>query len=763
MKTLKQTIALLLALTLLISCCACSRPEDRNTADPLPGQTGSPQENNPAIQNDPDADVPAITATPAPTLAPSTNMVPGHIVTEIPFPDAMNAFTSWGTGWDTYGDTIWLAGSAEDDHLILASYDTVQNQWNVYDMETADAQLPIIDTLSVSETAVWALLTETPTEDQLRSGYRPSNLGYYVYCMDLSTGASTCSRVSASGESDGESSTMSFTSLVALDAQSALLASYGNTYVIDTSGNATHTLGLQIGNNSSFRIGEEHYLFSAGSYYPLDETNLTLGEACPYLTAFSYSSNRGNYLAQRGGAVYQFDPASNSSVELFQWMDAVLSYSMMGSFYGLENSQGDFLYLADGALMRVTAGMVPEKYELSLVCFGDGAVDLTGRDHATAYSCTPELLDAIIRFNNTDPVYKVALKPMIYTNDGERDRFLIELATSTDFDLIDTSLLPDNALDDSLLVDLMPYIDADNEISREDFIQPLLKAMMNDGRLYEYTDKFALLTTCVSKDLYPGKENWTSEAIENLLRQNSKMLQNDGWSREERLCMFAWAATAEFIDWENMTCSFNSEAFQNWLQLLKKLPDNSQYDLSPKQMTFSCNYPSRAGVMMRQDIGSDYVVAGYPDTEGNGSYFIKLGASFDESGPAVADSTRVGMMASGAHKDGAWRFIKTLMLGNANSGISEGIPVFANRFEQALSASIDTRKDLRTGLDYFSEADAQTIRDLVYNTTKLVRTDESLINVIRSEANAYLSGQKSAEAAANQIQSRITIYLAENG
>ena len=51
----------------------------------------------------------------------------------------------------------------------------------------------------------------------------------------------------------------------------------------------------------------------------------------------------------------------------------------------------------------------------------------------------------------------------------------------------------------------------------------------------------------------------------------------------------------------------------------------------------------------------------------------------------------------------------------------------------------------------------------MYNTTKLVRTDESLINVIRSEASAYLAGQKSAEAAASQIQNRITIYLAENG
>ena len=41
--------------------------------------------------------------------------------------------------------------------------------------------------------------------------------------------------------------------------------------------------------------------------------------------------------------------------------------------------------------------------------------------------------------------------------------------------------------------------------------------------------------------------------------------------------------------------------------------------------------------------------------------------------------------------------------------------------------------------------------------------DEELLQVIRSEANAFFAGQKSAGEAARQIQSRLSIYVAEQG
>ena len=50
-----------------------------------------------------------------------------------------------------------------------------------------------------------------------------------------------------------------------------------------------------------------------------------------------------------------------------------------------------------------------------------------------------------------------------------------------------------------------------------------------------------------------------------------------------------------------------------------------------------------------------------------------------------------------------------------------------------------------------------------YSTTWLVHTDDALLAVIRLEANAFLSGQKSTQEAAWQTHSRVKLYLAENG
>ena len=61
----------------------------------------------------------------------------------------------------------------------------------------------------------------------------------------------------------------------------------------------------------------------------------------------------------------------------------------------------------------------------------------------------------------------------------------------------------------------------------------------------------------------------------------------------------------------------------------------------------------------------------------------------------------------------------------------------------------------------FNADDAQRLREQVYGTTKLIRTDEQILQVIQSEINAYLDGQKTAEEAAKQIQSRLSLYLAE--
>ena len=438
-------------------------------------------------------------------------------------------------------------------------------------------------------------------------------------------------------------------------------------------------------------------------------------------------------------------------------MNVALSYSEMGGSRVLENSRGEFFYPTSSDIIKVTPSQVPEKHTLTMVCFGDSSDEMY-QYQSTAYTYTSELMDAIVRFNNTDPEFKIEIKPVVYENEAERDRLLIELATSNEIDIVDTSLLPENAIKDGLLVDMLPYIDADEELSRDDFIQPLLNAMLKNGALYEYTDKFTLLTMITRRDIYTGHEAWTIDGIREL---KTRTVDLDCLSRERLLDSFILAATAEFVDWDEMTCSFDSTAFKNWLTFLKEQPSVIEKYENPLLFQISTDLAGDAGFWARTIMETDYSVAGFPEAAGTGSYFVKLNGPFDADAPSVGNNTRLGILASGKHHDGAWRFVRMLMTGESNANIMTGIPVLKDRFERAVNATVTNQRDQQQNMDIFNESDAEILQEQVYNTRKLVHKDETLRAIIQSEATAYFEGQKSVDEAAAQIQSRVSIYLAE--
>lgn len=678
----------------------------------------------------------------------------GYIPAEVPKPEWLSSL--WG--WDTYGDTIWLGGQSTEGGLLAASYDTIQDQWKRFDLETGDAHNPSPIGLSVSEDSFWILLRESYTESDIKNGASLEDLGYYILCMELKSNQATCIRLPFAGERGTESNDSIICSVLALDTNRALLTTYTTTYLIDPTGNVLTQLDFPaLGEIFQLRVNNQRYIRCKDGYTALDETKLQLGNTIPLKSRGHFSSNAGGILGTDQKTLYRYDFESGNKTELFKWMDVALSYREMGGSKVFENSAGSFFYPTNKNLIKITQSQIPKKQTLTLLCFGDSSDEMY-QYQSTAYTYTGELMDAIVRFNNTDPEFKIEIKPVVYSDEAERDRLLIELATANDVDLLDTSLLPENAIKEGLLVDLLSYIDTDEEISRDDFIQTLLNAMLKNGALYEYTDKFTLLTIITRQDLFYGHEAWTIDGIQKINTQRPDL---DCLSRERLIDSFISAATAEFIDWNTMTCSFDSPAFQNWLTFLKNQPETIERYENPLLFQISTDLAGDAGFWARTMLGADYTVAGFPETGSTGSYFVKLNGPFNVDSPTVGNNTRLGILASSKHPDGAWRFVRTLMLGESEANIMTGIPVLKERFERAVDATITNQSDPQQNIDIFNEDDARILREQVYNTEKLVHKDEALLSIIRSEATLYFENQKSVEEATQQIQSRISIYLAE--
>ena len=54
-----------------------------------------------------------------------------------------------------------------------------------------------------------------------------------------------------------------------------------------------------------------------------------------------------------------------------------------------------------------------------------------------------------------------------------------------------------------------------------------------------------------------------------------------------------------------------------------------------------------------------------------------------------------------------------------------------------------------------------TVNGLIENTNRIMRYDQSLMEIINDEAGAFFAGEKTAEETAQLIQNRVQLYMAE--
>ena len=177
---------------------------------------------------------------------------------------------------------------------------------------------------------------------------------------------------------------------------------------------------------------------------------------------------------------------------------------------------------------------------------------------------------------------------------------------------------------------------------------------------------------------------------------------------------------------------------------------------------------AEAGPGLRNPYGREqdfsFVVAGFPDTQGTGSYFIPMSREterFNVSLSTSGQNASAGILASGHNKEAAWRFIRCLML-SGGTDISEGIPPLKESFEAVLESAITYEAEEDYIVDFFRAEDADVLRQQVYGDSKLAHLDPALLDILDREFTAFLEGGSTAQDCAGQIQSRVSLYLAEN-
>ncbi|MDO4566774.1 MAG: extracellular solute-binding protein [Oscillospiraceae bacterium] len=318
-----------------------------------------------------------------------------------------------------------------------------------------------------------------------------------------------------------------------------------------------------------------------------------------------------------------------------------------------------------------------------------------------------------------------------------------------------------------LLENLYPYIEADPELDRADFLSSIFAASEYDGKLMALVPSFTIQTMIARADMLPASGTWTLEDMARLMTENPDAAQFDvGFGRDDFLRYVVEHYGASFIDWESGTCAFDSPEFVAVLELAENVRENigTGYEYEAHAVSAGAQLFSFYTVYSFSDadhfrtFGAEVSAPGFPSSQGGGNSVV----------PALS----LGISSACADKNAAWSFLRGFLLESYQLDVVNGFPIS----KAALEAKAQRYRDIRpegkeVKADYGSagiftviydpERDNAETLSIIDSARSLRAPDKALEEIIMDEAAAYFAGDKSAEETAKTIQSRVSIYLSE--
>ena len=437
-------------------------------------------------------------------------------------------------------------------------------------------------------------------------------------------------------------------------------------------------------------------------------------------------------------------------------------------------------------LTRTNADEVTPKTELTLACM----------------YLDSNLRSQIVKFNRSSDKYRIVVRDYSeYNTDKDYNAGLTKLSTEILSgqipDILSTNQLPvDQFAAKGLLEDLYTYIDADGELTRDSFIPSVLKALSIDGKLYQITTSFGVTTAAGLTKAVGGYDAWTFDSLKDALARlpEGAMVFNVDTTKAQALSDCLSRSFESFVDWNAKTCSFNTPEFISLLEFANQFPETFDY----KTFSWDTDYHSnesrvRAGQQLLatlylndfqsfqfevEAMGDGVSFVGFPTTDGTNTSSFQV-----SSGLAITTSC--------ADKQGAWSFIRSLLTKDAQMGSDMwNFPVNADAFEALARTAMtpDYQKDADgnyvlddkgnkienskggygnqdTNIELYAmtQAEYDQLKSIIASTSSVYVYDDEIMKIVTDETAAYFAGEKDAQSAADMIQSRVSLYVQEQG
>ncbi|MCR4771017.1 MAG: extracellular solute-binding protein [Oscillospiraceae bacterium] len=529
--------------------------------------------------------------------------------------------------------------------------------------------------------------------------------------------------------------------------------------------------------------------------YALDPASGAFDELgdLPFADAYDIIGGAGTtVLSNTGSAVYSYDYVSGEKRELVNWINSDINPNRINNVFPLSDGRfivmeysRDFGKNRPAFLTPASDGDAVEKYIITFA-----SVDLDGA-----------LQDAIIDYNKQNGEFRIQfIDYSQYNTDrdysGGTKQLNLDIIAGKIPDLFLLDQLPfQTYASKGLLTDIGALLDSDPDFDRDEYFDNILSAPAFKGHSYSIIPSFSVMTVVGKAEFVGSEPGWTIDDLRSLMEAHPGSSVFDTLTKTDVLSFFMNMALDKYIDYDSGACSFDSEHFIKMLELVNSFPDTIDWDSYYSSMTdedwkrmdnmyrdgstlLNIAYVSNYNGIKSQmnNFGGEITYIGFPVPEGVGSVIIprlEIGVSSKSKLKGACRDFIEYLISDEFLDEYAYAFpIKRSVLDRRRSDAmdptpyrysADGIPVSGS--DLVVDSVMPTAPGPGGYYSYWdrplSREQADKIDELVSSVNTVYRDTKDIMAIIEEESGAYFSGQKSAQTAADIIQSRVQIYVNE--
>lgn len=337
-----------------------------------------------------------------------------------------------------------------------------------------------------------------------------------------------------------------------------------------------------------------------------------------------------------------------------------------------------------------------------------------------------------------------------------------------------------------LFADLYEFIEKDEVIQTEDYLENILALGEYEGKLYELIPQFNAITLIGKTSDVGEGYGWSYDEVNALMKQKGEgvSLFPEDTVRSNVMYYGVNMAFKQFYDSNTGECNFDSPAFIQYLELLNQYPDEQPEDLwAQDDYWISYDNQWREGRSILR-YGWIYDFQSYVEYSqgyfGEQVSYIGFPTADGSSGSSASVDFTLAIGEESAFKEEAWEFVSYFLSDDYQDNLEGCFPVKLSSLDKKAQKAREpfTWVSEETGEvieeeNYFwigeeeiilsepTEEECQYVINFLKNIHYRQREITDIVAIIEEESASYFAGEKTAQAAAEIIQSRVKIYVSE--